>query len=282
MISIKHSLIALLIAFLLLGCGAESQQDAFLFAISELPGLRLSLAANAPDAFSPASVNDAYAAHSGGLDVWLFASQEPLDHSFLAWLNAAHSLAFQTEEGRFWFVPVDKNEDMLSFVLDHHLERWLVEEQLADLWRKEGERLRNEAAFDEAVAAYQQAIALSPDDIDSYTGLGAALLGLGESEQALAPLLQALSLDPENYWAQRLLGNAYLNLQRYELAVAPLSRSYLLRPEHPRILIGVALSLGRSGMREQALQVLDEAALRIDDQDALADIRTLQEEFSGE
>ncbi len=48
------------------------------------------------------------------------------------------------------------------------------------------------------------------------------------------------------------------------------------------LLFGASLSLGRSGMREQALQVLDEAALRIADQNALADIRTLQEGFSGE
>ncbi len=40
------------------------------------------------------------------------------------------------------------------------------------------------------------------------------------------------------------------------------------------LLFCLALMLGRSGMREQALRVLVEAALGIEDQGALADIRT--------
>jgi len=282
MTAIKHILAFLLAAFLLGGCQPlESQQEAFLSEISALPGLKLSLVADGPASFSPATVNDVYRYHDEGRDVWLFAGQESLDDAFESWLDVTHSLAFQVGEDYFWFIPADKEQDQLSFVLDHHLEQWLDRQQLARLWRKVGERLRNLGEFDESIKAYENALELAPDDVDSYVGLGADWLGLGKSEQALKPLLQAISLEPENYWAQRLLGNAYLNLYRYELAVAPLTRAYLLRPDQANLLIAVALSLGRSGQEEQALRVLDEAALLIDDPKLLDDIRTLREEFSG-
>ena len=288
MMSVRKFVAPLLFAVLFLAGCQSSQSAGTLFeeATAGLPGQRFYLAVVLPEEYESTlkKVNQAYQA---GEDVWLFASDEVLDQmdggeEFRAWLGATRPLLFHTEAGPVYLIPADLEMDRLAFVTDHHLEKWADVEQLASLWRDRGDNLRSEQAFAEAVDAYEQSLALDPRSSDAYTGMGAALLGLGENELALGPLLQAVSLDPENYWAQRLLGNAYLNLKRYALAVDPLTRAYLLHPEHPQTLIGVALALGRSGQQEQALRVLDEAASALDDPALQDDIRTLRDEFSGQ
>jgi tetratricopeptide (TPR) repeat protein len=285
--SVKVLFFSLLATILFLtGCqSAQPESPTFVEATLDLPGERIYLAQALPEAFE-AALKQVYQAHQAGEDVWLFASEDvlgPMDPlgDFRAWLWATRPLLFQSEAGPVYFIPADSEMDRLAFVLDQHLEKWADEAQLSRLWQARGDDLRSERDFEAAIEAYEQALALAPDFSDAYVGLGAALLGLGRSEEALDALLQAAALAPDDYWTQRLLGNAYLNLQRYALAEAPLTRAYLLRPEQPHILIGVALALGRSGRPEQALRVLDEAAQRIDDPKLLGDIQALRKEFSG-
>ncbi len=301
-----------MIAFLLaavLFAGCQSPQPPspdFAAAMADIPGVRLALDADCPDDFRPAGVGDVYQAHWDGADIWLCATDETLHTAdngadFMPWMQSARALHFHAKDNDIWFVSAQAGDktisyqlqdntiatrvvpgvNLLDFVLSHQLEPWLDASQLAQLWKDRGDKLRSEQHFQEAIQAYKNAVASNPDFADAYVGLGAAQLGLGDNEGALASLLQAASLAPENYWAQRLLGNVYLNLRRYELAVAPLTRAYELNPDEPQVLIGVALALGRSGHREQALQVLDRAASLLSDPRQMKYIRALQEEFSG-
>ena len=152
--------------------------------------------------------------------------------------------------------------------------------QQASALRARGDDLRVQGAFAEAIAAYEQSLALAPDDAETNAGLGAALLGLGRNEDALPPLQRATELDPQHYWAHRLLGVAYLNLQRYGLAADYLTQAYILDSSDPQLLIGIALALGRSGQRDLALRTLDQFEARTSDPKLLSDANTLRQEFS--
>ncbi len=299
-------LISLLALLLLAGCRSSQPQTAsFADAIAGIPGVRLGLDADCPDDFRPGGVGDVYRAHWDGSDIWLCASEETLRASdsgedLTPWMQSAQALHFHVAGRDIWFVPAQANDrridsldenkrivttvapgvDLLGFVLEHHLQPWLDARQLAELWKKQGDKQRSERHFRDAIESYEQAVSLNPEFADAYIGLGAAQLGLGDAEAALDSLWRAATLAPDNYWAQRLLGNAYLNLRRYKLAVAPLTRAYTLNPDEPQVLIGVALALGRSGQPDRALRVLDAAAQRIDDPKLLGDIQALREEFS--
>ncbi len=271
--------------FLLTACASPAEEPDFFQATASLPGARLSLAADAPAGFDAATIPNVYFHRKQGEAIWLFAPEAILaaqddDGSFRAWLRAARAVRFQTDGGDVYWIPQDRDADALGMITEHGLEAWADPVQLAALWTRRGDALRNEQAFDDAIQAYDRALSLNPDQVDAHVGMGAALLAVGRAEEALQHLLLAVAEAPEHYWAQRLLGNAYLHLYRYALAVGPLTHAYLLRPETPDPLIGAALGLGRSGQPEKALLVLDKAAGLVDDPAQQQAIQALREEFT--
>lgn len=150
-------------------------------------------------------------------------------------------------------------------------------------WRiARGNELRLAGRFAEAIPHYERAMALAPDEVEAYAGLGAALLGLGRAEEAIIPLQQAITLNPRHYWGHRLLGNAYLRLERYVLAADELTHAYVLNPNDVGVLAGIALAQGRSGQRELALRTLDRLTALTDDPNLLATAAALRREFGGE
>lgn len=150
-------------------------------------------------------------------------------------------------------------------------------------WRiAQGNELRLAGRFAEAIPHYERAIALAPDEVEAYAGLGAALLGLGRAEEAIIPLQRAIALNPRHYWAHRLLGNAYLRLERYALAAEELTQAYVLNPDDLQVLAGLALAQGRSGQRELALRTLARLTTLTDDPELLNTAAVLRREFGGQ
>lgn len=147
-------------------------------------------------------------------------------------------------------------------------------------WLQQADQLRTDGDYDSAITAYHRAIALDPNLAEPYAGLGAALVGKGQSEAAIAPLLRASELAPDHYWVHRLLGTAYLNLQRYAIGAEELTQAYVIDPSDPHLLVGIALGQGRSNQRQQALRTLDLLSARTKDPGLLADAETLRREFS--
>ncbi len=277
---------ALLSLILFVGCTANTATDSSFFAAtSSLPGVRVSLAKDAPQGYTETTLSKVYFFRQQGNDIWLHAPEERLqqvdqDNSFRSWLHAARSLRFHTSQGDVYWIPADRHSDPLTWVTKQNLTPWLNQEQLAELWVQRGEAYRNAQAFREAINAYTQALDIKPDLIPARLGMGASLLAIGQKEEALAHLSFVVNREPHNYWAQRLLGNAYLNLYRYTLAVGPLTRAYLIRPDIPDPLIGIALGLGRSGERALALKVLEKVEKSITDPGQMTAIQQLRKEFT--
>jgi len=83
-----------------------------------------------------------------------------------------------------------------------------------------GNSLQESGRFDDAVAAYKQAVELNPDFSWSHHSLGDVLLKLERWEDAVAAYKQAVELNPNFSWSYHNLGDALLKLQRWEEAVA--------------------------------------------------------------
>lgn len=100
------------------------------------------------------------------------------------------------------------------------------EELRGSIWRSFGDR-------EQAIAAYQQALALWPDNLEALVRLGEQLLVSNRVDEAATYLERAARLDPASYWAQRLLGEARARQGRFDAALPLLNAAVAARPDEP-------------------------------------------------
>ncbi|MEO9028848.1 MAG: tetratricopeptide repeat protein [Ktedonobacteraceae bacterium] len=92
-------------------------------------------------------------------------------------------------------------------------------------WLNEGNALYNLKRYEEALDAYNRAIALDPNFANAYNNKGAALNGLKRYEEALDAYNRAIALDPNFANAYHNKGIALRNLKRPEEARAAFEKA---------------------------------------------------------
>lgn len=93
-----------------------------------------------------------------------------------------------------------------------------------------GNALQKLDRYEEALASYDRAATLRPDDARVYYNQGTALLNLGRHEEALARYDRAISLDPLHADAHMNRGLALQRLQRYEESLSSYDAAIVLDP----------------------------------------------------
>jgi tetratricopeptide (TPR) repeat protein len=122
-----------------------------------------------------------------------------------------------------------------------------------------GVRLGRLGRAAEALAAYEQAIALRPDYADSHYNRGVTLEVLGRYEEALAAYDQAIALQPEHEDAYHNRGVALWQLGRHEDALAAYDQALSLRPEDAHAHYGRGLVLAALGRNGEAVSAYEQA-----------------------
>ena len=97
-----------------------------------------------------------------------------------------------------------------------------------------GNMLRQQRRHDEALASFEQAIALEPDRAEAFLSRGNALQELRRIEEALASYDRVISLRPDHADAFYNRGIALMQLNRLEEALASYDRVIALRPDYVR------------------------------------------------
>ena len=89
----------------------------------------------------------------------------------------------------------------------------------------EGQRLLSQTKFEEAAAAFGEALASGPDDAGLLVSRGAALIALGRYEEAFADFDRAVALEPDNprYYYRRGMGR--MAQKDFEAAVADFTKA---------------------------------------------------------
>jgi predicted O-linked N-acetylglucosamine transferase (SPINDLY family) len=106
--------------------------------------------------------------------------------------------------------------------------------QAAEALVNRGNRLRQQRRHDEALASFEQAIALEPDRAEAFLSRGNALQELRRIEEALASYDKVISLRPDHADAFYNRGIALMQLNRLEEALASYDRVIALRPDYVR------------------------------------------------
>jgi tetratricopeptide (TPR) repeat protein len=112
------------------------------------------------------------------------------------------------------------------------------------IWAKLGDAYDLAGRNDDAINAYQQAIALKPDVAGYHNNLGNVQARSGKVDDALASYTKSAELDPPNAAnAWRNFGISLYNASRLKEAVEPLKKASELDPKNPQVwyLLGAAL-----------------------------------------
>ena len=123
-------------------------------------------------------------------------------------------------------------------------------------------RLLHLQQHDEAIAEAQRAIALDPNDPDSYIALAGALNLAGRADEALGWVERAMRLNPHypSYYLYQL-GLVQFGMEQFDKAVISLEQATALNPEDRwtyRLLLATYGLLDRSEDATRALQAIKE------------------------
>jgi tetratricopeptide (TPR) repeat protein len=123
----------------------------------------------------------------------------------------------------------------------------------AAVWSNRGNARVSQHKLQEAVADYNQSIALAPDQPDPYLNRGAALEGLQQWEAAIADYNQVLAIDPKDAAAYNNRGNAKSGTGDWESALADFQQATQLNPGFAMARANSALALYQLGQPEEAI-----------------------------
>lgn len=145
---------------------------------------------------------------------------------------------------------------------------------IAREWLSEGSMLLFQLnRFEEALAAFEQAIRLDPNLARAYHDKGLAILSLNRFEsgfeEALAAYEQAIRLDPNFAELYYRKGDALSDLKRHEEALAAFEQAIHLDLNYANAYVGKGNALTRLERYEEALTAYEQA-IRLDPNDALA------------
>jgi Flp pilus assembly protein TadD len=124
-----------------------------------------------------------------------------------------------------------------------------------------GDALLQIGAVDEAILAYNSALARDDGDFAAQLGLARAYLETGRPELALVPLSKALAQSPNDPTALALMGVTKDLSGQHAAAQAAYRQGLKYAPTSPALTVNLALSLALSGDYPAAIDELEPVAM---------------------
>ena len=115
-----------------------------------------------------------------------------------------------------------------------------------------GNTLKDLSRLDEAEASYKQSIFLKPDFAGGHNNLGTTLREQGKLEEALASFKQAIALKPDFVEAHSNLGNVFKDQKRLEEAEVSYRQAIALKPEYAEAHSNLGGTLQELGKLKEA------------------------------
>ena len=101
------------------------------------------------------------------------------------------------------------------------IEKYLLKKSAnADAYISKADALHSLRRYEEALAVYEQAIRLDPDNIHTYKSKGDALHSLQRYEEALVAYEQVIDLDSHYAYAYKSKGDTLNSMERHPEALA--------------------------------------------------------------
>lgn len=130
---------------------------------------------------------------------------------------------------------------------------------LAETWLGRGYSYVMAGRFPEALAAYQQAVAIKPDLAEAWLDLGNVLTELERLAEGLDAYGRSIELKPELAGAWLGRGNVFTKLKRHAEALAAFDEALALKPDLAEVWLSRGTVLTELGRYDEALVSCDKA-----------------------
>lgn len=127
-------------------------------------------------------------------------------------------------------------------------------------YRQMGLAYRDQERYPEAIAAFQKAVELEPDNLSGRVLLGWTQHRAGQAAAAATTLEQTLSLNPFDVPTLNALGIVYLVGGKLDAAVATHSWAAILKPDNEIAYYNLSLAFERLQQYDWAIATAKEAA----------------------
>jgi uncharacterized protein (TIGR02466 family) len=119
--------------------------------------------------------------------------------------------------------------------------------------------------LDEAARAFGAAVALAPDDVDSWRGLARARHSLEDVDGAIEAWQRVIELSPADWEAHNDAGGAFMERNDWARADAAFAAAAELAPDQPIVIVNRATLDVRRGQRRDAIGALEACVARYPD-----------------
>ncbi|HKW29229.1 MAG TPA: tetratricopeptide repeat protein [Verrucomicrobiae bacterium] len=120
-------------------------------------------------------------------------------------------------------------------------------------WNNVGNVLLHWGKVDEAIPYFQKTLQLNPDYVEARNNLGSALLQKGKVDEAKAQFQKALQINPVSVESYGNLGNAMLQEGKVDEAIAQYQKALQINPGNPNLYNNLGNALSRQGHFEQSV-----------------------------
>ena len=127
-------------------------------------------------------------------------------------------------------------------------------------WYKQGNKLRAEGYYQEALMSYERAINYKPRDYWSWYRKGVVLEALDCYSEAIDSYTQANNIEPNNYWAWYEQGCILFSVfAEYQRAIACFERALVAHSQDYWAIYRIAEAHRKLGNYEEAISHYDQA-----------------------
>jgi len=175
----------------------------------------------------------------------------------MAWLLVLVALtAMASQQASYW----RDSETLWTHALTATSRNWQAHNSL-------GTALAARGQLDEAIAHFQKALEIQPDDAETHYNLGKALAGRGQVEGTIAHYRKALEIRPDFAEAHNNLGNVLVAHGQFNEATTHYQKALEINPDYVEANYNLGIALAGRGQIEGAIAHYQKA-LEINPDDA--------------
>ena len=122
-----------------------------------------------------------------------------------------------------------------------------------------GIALQMQSKFEEAIEAYNKALAIKPDHENAYYNMGIAFKSQGKLDEAVEAYKKAIFIKPDYVNAYNNMGNAFKSQGKLDEAVEAYKKAIFIKPDYVNAYNNMGIALQEQNKLEDAIEAYNKA-----------------------